>query len=255
MKRSLRPAGANQKPDATVGREVVGILQSTLPQLWPQAVFAPDFVERMGCFADLLARWGEAFNLTSRPADPNALAFHIVDCASLLALKDAAEILRGRLGSGERVADIGSGCGFPGVVLASGCAARLVLFERRRKRAAFLRIVIAELGLKNAEVLAVSLPSEQARACFDIAVGRAAAAPEQFYNLAYSVLFKDGIAILYATRAQEGNAIGAEALGFIPRQTLVYRLPHFRSEKKRGSGKDGGDFLRDRMLVAWQKVC
>ncbi len=237
-----------------VGRDTARILEHWLPQVWPRAIFAPGFIERMNRFAQLLACWGKAFNLTSRPDDPATLAFHIIDCASVLALKDEAALLRGYFEPGRAVADIGSGCGFPGVVLASGCGAHLVLFEPRRKRAAFLRIVIAELGLDNAEVSALSLPSEQIRARFDVAVGRALGAPAKFYRLAHSVLLEGGVAILYATRFQTVAPGSAQAAGFSAGETLVYRLSLAASWQRRRSSADEAGVLPDRALVTWQKV-
>ena len=55
---------------------------------------------------------------------------------------------------GERVIDIGSGAGFPGLPLAiERSDVPMVLAEPRAKRAAFLRHVVRELHLENADVL------------------------------------------------------------------------------------------------------
>lgn len=52
------------------------------------------------------------------------------------------------------VLDVGSGAGLPGVVVALRCETRrVVLVERRRRRAAFLRLVVAQCGLANVEVV------------------------------------------------------------------------------------------------------
>ncbi len=237
-----------------VGREVSDILRRSLPLIWPELRLAPEFFRRMETFAALLARWGKQFNLTARPEDPAALAFHITDCASLLALQGKASCLRGCLDSGREVADIGSGCGFPGVVLASGCAARVVLFERRRKRAAFLRIVVAALSLDNAEVSTTALPNAQVLPRFDAAVGRAVALPEEFFSLAHGVLSEGGVAILYATRNQEIGLARARRLGFCNSQKLDYQLGPGVKERTGALNQRKTANSSDRALIIRQKV-
>jgi len=55
---------------------------------------------------------------------------------------------------GGTVLDVGSGAGLPGVVLAAHLPrCRVVLSERRRKRVAFLRLVVGQLGLANTSVV------------------------------------------------------------------------------------------------------
>jgi 16S rRNA (guanine(527)-N(7))-methyltransferase RsmG len=252
--RSFVKGAAYALPRA-LGRETASILEHWLPRIWPQAVFAPDFLPRMNHFAELLARWGHGFNLTSRPDDPAALAFHIIDSASPLAVEGNtdAPVVRGYFDRGRLIADIGSGCGFPGIVLAAGCSARLILFEPRRKRAAFLRIAITELGLDNAEVSTSKLPSPEICARFDSAVGRALGAPEKFYHLARGVLLEDGIAILYATRSQAAALASAEGLGFTFLGTWFYRLPTTASLKSASFQQSKLRFSPDRALIVWQK--
>lgn len=55
---------------------------------------------------------------------------------------------------GGTVLDVGSGAGLPGIVVALRLPrCRVVLSERRRKRVAFLRLVVGQLGAENAEVV------------------------------------------------------------------------------------------------------
>jgi 16S rRNA (guanine527-N7)-methyltransferase len=58
------------------------------------------------------------------------------------------------LTAARRVVDIGSGAGFPGLVLAIALPrARFTLIEKVDEKAAFLRRAAAELGLENVEVV------------------------------------------------------------------------------------------------------
>ncbi len=64
-----------------------------------------------------------------------------------------AEVIERVAPEGRVVLDLGSGAGLPGVVLAVRLPERrIVLTERRRKRATFLTMVVGQLGLTNAEV-------------------------------------------------------------------------------------------------------
>jgi 16S rRNA (guanine527-N7)-methyltransferase len=63
---------------------------------------------------------------------------HFLDSAQLLALVPNGE---------DRMIDIGSGAGFPGLVLAIMGLPNIHLIEHNMRKAAFLRTVIADLGL------------------------------------------------------------------------------------------------------------
>jgi 16S rRNA (guanine527-N7)-methyltransferase len=88
---------------------------------------------RLDRYVDLLLEWQAKTNLVAPSTLPNLWTRHISDSLQLLTLAPSAKIW----------ADLGSGGGFPGVVLAcalaetSGAAVHLV--ERNAKKAAFLR--------------------------------------------------------------------------------------------------------------------
>ena len=98
--------------------------------------------------------------------------------------------------AGERWVDAGSGAGFPGLVLAA-CypETRFTLVEPQKRRAGFLELQIAELGLPNAAVDARRLEEVEATE-FDVAVARAVANPAQALRSMVRVLRRDGVAIV-----------------------------------------------------------
>jgi len=98
--------------------------------------------ERLLAYRDELARWGRVHNLTSVLDPARMVPVHLLDSLALLPL------LRG-----ERIADVGSGGGLPGVPLAiARPGLRLTLIEPRTKRALFLQHVARHLGLANVVV-------------------------------------------------------------------------------------------------------
>src|ERR1700742_4338925 len=88
---------------------------------------------RLDRYVDLLRQWQAKTNLVAPSTLPNLWTRHIADSLQLLPLAPSA----------KRWADLGSGGGFPGVVLACALAevpdAMVHLVERNGKKAAFLR--------------------------------------------------------------------------------------------------------------------
>jgi 16S rRNA (guanine527-N7)-methyltransferase len=88
---------------------------------------------RLDRYVDLLLEWQAKTNLVAPSTLPNLWTRHISDSLQLLTLAPSAKVW----------ADLGSGGGFPGVVLACALvetpAAMVHLIERNAKKAAFLR--------------------------------------------------------------------------------------------------------------------
>ncbi len=99
--------------------------------------------------------------------DPDEIVInHVLDSAA------AYPVFREYTAEGDTIADLGSGAGFPGIVLAVLFPdRRFVLVERMTRRALFLKGVIARLRLSNAEV-SVSDAKDEARK-FDAVTARA----------------------------------------------------------------------------------
>jgi 16S rRNA (guanine527-N7)-methyltransferase len=100
-------------------------------------------------FLSLLLRWNARINLVAERDAETLRARHIADSLQLLPL----------LPPGEGVAaDLGTGGGFPGLVLAIADTARpWHLVESDRRKAAFLTAASAELGLRHVTVHAARI--------------------------------------------------------------------------------------------------
>lgn len=204
---------------------------------------APGFLDRMTKFAETLAIWGARTNLTARPGDPEEVAFHIIDSLMPIALESepAAYPLRAAFSRAARVLDVGSGAGFPGLVLASASAAGFTLVESRRKRASFLRTASAEMGLSNVAVEQKHLSPGDLNGDFDIAITRALGPPANFYSIAAAALVKGGTAILYANPTQRLDLPAAHSVGLGAEARVAYQV-------RRGQG------VVSRLLVLWRKL-
>jgi 16S rRNA (guanine527-N7)-methyltransferase len=80
-------------------------------------------------FAELLLRWNSTVNLIARKDEPDLWDRHIADSLQLVPL----------MGSPSRAIDLGSGGGFPGLVLAIATGISFDLLESDQRKCAFLR--------------------------------------------------------------------------------------------------------------------
>jgi 16S rRNA (guanine527-N7)-methyltransferase len=120
----------------------------------------------MAAHWELLLKWNQKTNLTAI-TDPKAAAFtHYADSLAAMGYLHVGPVL-----------DVGSGGGFPGIVLAIALPhLQFTLLEPRQKRVSFLQTVQARLALDNVRVLC----------------GRLEDAPDQVYAHAVSrAVFSD----------------------------------------------------------------
>jgi 16S rRNA (guanine527-N7)-methyltransferase len=115
-------------------------------------------------FKDLLCAESERQNLVSKPSLDQFWARHIVDSAQLLRFAGSA--------AGSWL-DLGTGAGFPGLVVAALHGGSVTLVEERRLRVEFLRQAAEVLGLGDrTEILGVKVERVEARP-FDVISARA----------------------------------------------------------------------------------
>ena len=86
--------------------------------------------EALASFASLLLRWNRTVNLVARGDEPHLWRRHIDDALQLAPLLPH---------EAERGIDLGSGAGFPGLVLALATGISFDLIEADQRKAAFLR--------------------------------------------------------------------------------------------------------------------
>ena len=157
-------------------------------------------LDRLDRFVAVLLEWQQRMNLIASSTEPKLWTRHVADSLQLLALAPQAQIW----------VDLGSGAGFPGVVLACALAdrpgARVRLVERSTKKAAFLREAVHATGAP-AEVHAVRLEDflENLAAPVDVVTARALAPLAGLLTAAYPLL-KTGTLGLFP----KGQDVGAE---------------------------------------------
>jgi 16S rRNA (guanine527-N7)-methyltransferase len=112
---------------------------------------------------DLLDDWNSRMNLTAIRDRPSQLTKHLLDSLTVLPYLQ-----------GERIADVGSGAGFPGIPLAIVEPHRhFSLIESTGKKCRFLEHVRDALELKNVEVVQSRAESYKPDVRFDTVIARA----------------------------------------------------------------------------------
>jgi 16S rRNA (guanine527-N7)-methyltransferase len=131
-------------------------------------------METLEAFAELVKSENERQNLVSRASLERLWTRHIADSAQLLRWTPAPE---------ASWLDLGSGAGFPGLVVALLHRGAVALVEERRLRLDFLRRAVALLGLAGrTEVIAGRAESLEPRP-FDVISARAVAPLPRLFEL------------------------------------------------------------------------
>lgn len=139
-------------------------------------------LEKLKAYADLLVKWQAKINLVGPDTLPDLWSRHMLDSAQLAPL----------IAPGAKVADFGSGAGFPGLVLAIllGADAEVHLVESDTRKCVFLREVNRATGagahIHNVRI--EKLPPLNA----DVATSRALASLDKLLEFAEIHLLSTG---------------------------------------------------------------
>lgn len=146
-------------------------------------------IERLEVFEALVLKWNPTINVIARSTEATVRIRHILDSAQIFRYMPAGD---------QRISDLGSGGGFPGLVLAILAADlrpdwRISLIESDKRKAVFLREVIRQTGI-SASVLNGRIEELPQRSA-DIVTARALAPLDVLCGHAHSVLSKNGVAV------------------------------------------------------------
>jgi len=139
---------------------------------------------RFEAYEDLLQQWQQKINLVSRTTLADVWRRHFLDSVQL----------RQWIDPGVPTLDMGSGAGFPGLVLSIAQDAPIVLAECDSRKCAFLREV-RRVTQAPAEVHDGRVEAIAPAAGFGLIVARALAPVSRLLELARPLLGKDGYCI------------------------------------------------------------
>lgn len=185
--------------------------------------------ERLHRYFQELKKWNRKVNLVARDtSDQDLVEKHFLDSLTLLLVLERHGTANGSL------LDVGSGAGFPGLVLAaSRPGLPVTLVEPRAKRAAFLRHVARCLELDKVAVIETRIEDLAPPAApFRWITSRAVAEPARFLPMVGHLLGPGTLVICMLGRDQgQGLAFDLTALGFEENQRVDLELPFSKGRR------------------------
>ena len=159
-------------------------------------------IEQLTAFADLVRKWNPKINLVAKSSLDELWHRHIVDSLQLALLAPDATTW----------SDLGSGGGFPGVVLAiARPATHFTLIESDQRKAAFLTVARQSLSLANLTVLAKRIDQVEPQGA-DVVSARALAPLPDLLAHVHRHLDEQGLAVLPKGRGAADETAAARQL-------------------------------------------
>jgi len=176
--------------------------------------------ERLGRFVDLLLKWQQTTHLISPSTVPKLWTRHVADSLQLLDLAPSARLW----------VDLGSGGGFPGLVLACALAetpgAQVHLVESNTKKAAFLREAVRVTGAPAVvEVIRIEKFVANFAAIPDVVTARALLPFKSLLDNSFSMLSGGALGLF-----PKGQDVGAELTQAAKYWNIDYTLAPSRTD-------------------------
>lgn len=131
----------------------------------------------------LLEKWNKVHNLTAVRDPLDMVTLHLLDSLSVLPYIH-----------GERLLDVGSGAGLPGIPLALALPElQVTVLDSSHKKTSFLRQAKAVLGIANLTVVCGRVEQYQPPAKFDVIVSRAFSDLAEFVRLTHHLRADAGV--------------------------------------------------------------
>jgi 16S rRNA (guanine527-N7)-methyltransferase len=156
----------------------------------------------------------------SSVTDDRAWQVHVTDSLTGLEVPE--------LGEAKRIADLGAGAGFPGLVLAVALPeAQIDLIESVSRKTAFIAHAAGAAGIPNATAItarAEDLARGEARESYDVVTARAVGRLSTLAELASPLLREDGVLVAWKGKRDEDEEVqmdrASASLAMTPEQIL-----------------------------------
>ena len=148
-------------------------------------------IQQLDKYYELLIEWNEKINLTRITEYEDVYLKHFYDSLTI------AKVVN--LSTKKTLCDVGTGAGFPGVVLKIVYPnLKITLVDSLQKRVNYLNEIVNELGLED--IHAIHSRGEDFKETFDVVTARAVANIEKLVTYTMHLVNKDGIFV-----AMKGN--------------------------------------------------
>ena len=139
-------------------------------------------IDQLMAYLNLIEKWNRVYNLTAIRERDEMIKLHFLDSLSIL---NHVEM--------EHVLDVGSGAGFPGIVLAiTKPELKVTVMDSVNKKTTFMQQVKSELSLTNLNVVNARVEEYQPTILFDSVITRAFSNVQNMLSMTQHILQKDG---------------------------------------------------------------
>ncbi len=180
-------------------------------------------LNKLDTYKELLKEYNQKFNLTAITDDESIYLKHFYDCLYLSKLEE--------LQNAFSILDIGTGAGFPGMVLALVLPnTKVTLVESNTKKCGFLQIIKEKLNINNVSIINDRAEnfSKANREIFDIVTSRAVANLLVLAELEVPSLKVNGYFLPLKSHFEEElliSKVKLEDLGCTLEEIITYNLP------------------------------
>ena len=139
-------------------------------------------------FIKEILKFNKAHNIVGRFSEEEIVSLDILDCEPILE----------HINPSQKVLDIGSGAGLPGLIIAiNQPKTQITMSEKNKKKAYFIRKMIRTLQLTNATILdKATTPNLITENKFDVITARALATAPTIIKMSHHLLNKGGKFVL-----------------------------------------------------------
>ena len=140
-------------------------------------------IEKLEIYLATLKKWNKVYNLTAINEDSEIITKHFFDSLSV----------NGFIQNSQRILDVGTGAGFPGLILALFNPDKsFVLVDGVSKKISFLQEMIGKLNLKNVMAVHIKVEEYKVTKQFDIIISRAFADIKKMIKLTNHLIKVNG---------------------------------------------------------------
>ena len=172
-------------------------------------------------FYNLLIEWNQKINLTRILEKEDVYLKHFYDSLTITKVVDLSKI--------ETLCDVGTGAGFPGIVLKIVYPnLKITLVDSLLKRVNYLNIIIKELELEN--IKAIHTRGEDLKETFDIVTARAVANIEKLLIYTMHLVNKNGS--LIAMKGNIDDELNSDIIKKINKKYKISKIEKFLLPKE-----------------------
>lgn len=173
-------------------------------------------LNKLDQFYNLLIEWNEKINLTRITTKEDVYLKHFYDSLTLAKVID--------LSTKETLCDVGTGAGFPGIVLKIVYPnLKITLVDALQKRVNYLNVIIKDLQLEN--IQAIHTRGEDLHDKYDVVTARAVANIEKL--LKYTMHLVNNTGVFVAMKGNIDNELTPEIENKISKKYQILKIEKF----------------------------